>query len=105
MIVIKVIQSNKKIVEMTLSGHAETDIRGKDLVCAGVSCIAIGLLNALDSLTPSICELQMKEGFIHILVNDEQNHDTQIILNTAMIQFKTIQEKYSQFITIDKQEV
>ena len=42
--------------------------KGQDLVCAGVSSIAVGMMNALDRIKPSACDMQMEEAHINIQV-------------------------------------
>ena len=48
MISISVKRSHKAILELVIQDHAGYGAIGVDLVCAGVSAIAIGALNALD---------------------------------------------------------
>jgi uncharacterized protein YsxB (DUF464 family) len=100
--------TDTQIVAMVITGHAMSARRGQDLVCAGVSSIATGALNALDRITPEACELIMREGEdakIEIKVNDIKNHDAQTILQTVMTQLETIEKQYPNYITITKQEV
>ena len=43
-----VIKKHKQsIIQITVSGHAQSAEYGKDLVCAGVSTACIGIANAL----------------------------------------------------------
>ena len=49
MIKIKINKQNKQIVEVKVTGHANSAEYGKDLVCAGVSSICVGIANALVS--------------------------------------------------------
>lgn len=103
---IKVLISNRnnEIVDIEISGHAESNVHGRDLVCAGVSSVAIGTLNAIEELTYQSCEMKMEDGFVSIKVI--QNSKTlQIILQTLLIQLKTIEFNYSKYIKIKKQEV
>ena len=66
MISISILKHNGIIEEMNVSGHAEYADKGKDLVCAGVSTIMIGSLNALDLLAKDTCDLQIKANQIQI---------------------------------------
>lgn len=49
MVTVKVFCTNERIHSIEISGHAESDSHGNDLVCAGASSISIGALNALIS--------------------------------------------------------
>ena len=93
------------ITEIEVMGHAGFDEIGKDLVCAGVSCIMYGTLNALDSLLQTGFKVKLSEkGYIQIQVQ-ETSEILQIILRTTMIQLETMVESYSQYIKIKKTEV
>ncbi len=92
------------ITNLKVSGHSNSAEYGRDLVCAGVSCILTGGANALDILTHDDCEVTLDEGFFeaHLI---HATHETDTILNTVLIQLKTIQEQYSRFIKITITEV
>lgn len=92
------------VVEVTVSGHANAADKGEDLICAGVSAISVGTLNALDELVKGSVTDSMKNGWIHIKVISI-NPTQQAILHTMLIQLKSIQETHPKYITIKKQEV
>lgn len=103
MIQVKIKCSKSQIQEMIVKGHAEYDDAGKDLVCAGVSSIMFGLLNALDEIA---------EGSVDISVDNQIKIKTgktdiilQTILRTGLIQLQTVEESYPEFIKIKMQEV
>ncbi|SJZ99220.1 ribosomal-processing cysteine protease Prp [Anaerorhabdus furcosa] len=104
MIKIRIQTHENKVISLDISGHAKYKEYGEDIVCAGVSSIAIGLLNALDILQAD-CACAMNDNKISVLVNNTNNDQTQIILQTGIIQLETIQESYSDFIKLSKQEV
>ncbi|MEF9961457.1 MAG: ribosomal-processing cysteine protease Prp [Erysipelotrichaceae bacterium] len=105
MITISVYQSVDLIKEVKIKGHAQAADAGEDLVCAGVSSIAIGTLNALDLLSKNTCDARMQQACIHINVNCMDDNRTQIILQTMLIQLSTMEERYPENIKIKKQEV
>jgi uncharacterized protein YsxB (DUF464 family) len=47
MIKIQINKTNNKYSSLVISGHSNYDEHGKDIVCAGVSAIVTGGLNAL----------------------------------------------------------
>ena len=47
MIKVLVKQNNNQIVNLSITGHADSGEYGKDLVCAGVSTVGIGEMNML----------------------------------------------------------
>lgn len=104
MIRIDVKRQGKMILAMEIKNHAGYAEKGKDLVCAGVSCIVIGALNAIDQ-NHEICGLEMKEADVSIRVNKLTDHDTQVKLEMLRIQLITMQEAYPHYIQYHEQEV
>ncbi len=108
MIQVRLSITDSKILSMNVTGHAKSAKRGQDLVCASVSSIMTGALNALDRFAPGVCALQLhdsEDAWIDIQVRDNQNTDAQLILQTILIQLETIEINYSKYIHIAKQEV
>ncbi|MFI3284428.1 MAG: ribosomal-processing cysteine protease Prp [Erysipelotrichaceae bacterium] len=102
MIHINIHQLENSITKIQVKGHANYAQHGEDLVCAGVSSIMIGLLNALDEYKKDV-DMSVNEGFIEILVNDIKDKDLQLMLQVALIQLKTMEESYSNYIGIEKE--
>lgn len=86
-----------------LKGHAMSAPHGQDLVCAAVSSMAVGTLNALASLCENSFVASMDEGHIKIQVTDLQNSDCQLILKVFLIQLQTVEESYSKYIQIQQE--
>jgi uncharacterized protein YsxB (DUF464 family) len=102
MIKVRILRMNQRIVGFIVKGHANYDEYGKDIVCAGVSAISVGGLNALASLKDKNIELKMSDG--HILIrNASSNEEAQIILNTIIIQLQTVKEIQKDYIKIIEQ--
>lgn len=100
MISVNVSFIGKNIKKFIVSGHAEYDEAGKDLVCAGVSAIVIGGINALENEIANLSIINKKNELGVEVIND--NDKIQIILNTIYIQLKTIEESYSKYIKINR---
>ena len=47
MINVLIKKKDNQIINLKVTGHANSDVYGKDLVCAGVSTASIGVLNML----------------------------------------------------------
>lgn len=85
---------------LTIKGHAKSAEKGKDLICAGVSSIVLGGLNALQN--PFDFHIEVSEGNVSIQsLKTIGNHDS-IVLKTILKQLLTIEESYPQFIKILK---
>ena len=88
------------IKSLTVSGHANFDKYGKDIVCAGVSAVVTGGINALETEIKNI-EIINKENELGVKVINS-NEKIQIILNTILIQLETIESSYKKYIKIEK---
>ena len=104
MVKVKVERSHKEIVTIKIFDHAGYADAGQDLVCAGVSSISVGMMNALDLLVPETCIFQLKEAYVEIKTK-QSNEKTLLLLEGMLVQLKTLQESYSSYITINYQEV
>lgn len=88
------------IVRTEVAGHANFDQIGQDIVCAGISAIVFGSLNALDNLVnQEEIKITQADGKIDIIVLKPTSNN-QIILKTMLWQLKTISLQYSKNITI-----
>ena len=91
---------NDKYLSLEVSGHAEYDKSGKDLVCASVSSIMFGLMNALDALHEDV-EIKQLTNKISIKIHSDSNI-IQDYLELTMTQLKTIEESYGDFIKLER---
>ena len=68
MIKVLVKQNNNQIVNLSITGHADSGEYGKDLVCAGVSTVGIGAMNMLAKkgfLAKGLGTIEINEGYIN----------------------------------------
>lgn len=105
MIEIKVSTRDGFIRELSASGHAGYAEAGKDLVCAGVSCIMYGTANALIELSPESFSYKINEEGYFKIKTEKTDTVTQTILETARIQLETMHASYAEYIKIKKTEV
>jgi len=82
------------------SGHALSDEYGKDLICASVSSIMFGFMNALDALNENI-DIKQLTNEIKV-VNKSDSGIVQNYFELVMIQLKTIEESYGDFIKLER---
>ena len=102
MIQVRVAETNGTITSMCITGHAEYAEAGQDLVCAAVSGIAFGLLNALDELVPS-SQLQLTDNIISVKIT-HPDEKSDCVMRTGLIQLKTVEQQYKKYIKV-KMEV
>ncbi|WP_313801105.1 ribosomal-processing cysteine protease Prp [Cytobacillus sp.] len=113
MINVTVIRNKSSMIQSFLiSGHAFFAKRGKDIVCAGVSAVSVGAINAVHALTGVTPLIEQKDdGFLSCEIPDnlpdETNEKIQLLLEGMVVSLQTIEEEYGQHIkiTFKKQEV
>lgn len=105
MVKVRVKRNHSMVEEIQISGHAGYANAGEDLVCAGVSSIAVGMMNALDKLVNNTCLFEMESAYIKVFVVKQESEETQLLLEAFLIQLQTLQESYKEYINIFDQEV
>lgn len=114
MIKIIIFKDRKGYIEgYKVSGHADYDIKGKDIVCAAVSVLAQTTLISL----VEVCNVPEKKidysiddkGFLNVTlpntIDISTRMKTEIVLKTFEIGIKSILESYSEYITLKYREV
>lgn len=103
MIQIDVLTQNDKVLKIEVSGHAYSGDPGHDLVCAGISSIAVGALNAFDTFGQD-CNLVLNEK-PYIKIECKGDHkDNQLMMNFLLTQFKTVEEVHNEHVKINVKE-
>lgn len=96
--------SGDLIQSVTVKGHACSGEYGQDLVCAGVSSIMTGALNALDILFPGQCRLRMADNCMEAAA-ETGNEQLQAVLRTIVSQLETMEEGFPDNIKVIRKEV
>lgn len=104
MIKVVVKKTDDYYTSIEVSGHAGSGDAGYDLVCAGVSSIMTGALNAFDSLTDGT-ELKLDpEPRITIELNNNIEIN-QMLFRMVLIQLQTVEFAHPEYIRILEKEV
>ena len=98
MIKVTVIKAEQKIQSIVVKGHSNSAPKGEDLICAGVSSIVIGGANAIAH--PECFTFKTDEGYFEIVELKTANEHDYNVLETMLIQLKTIEETYPKFIQV-----
>lgn len=85
------------IVSFISEGHADYS-PGNDIVCAGVSAVTIGTVNALDALGVRVAA-NTSNGYL-VAVLAKQSEKAQILLEGMLIMLKGIQESYGDHLIV-----
>lgn len=91
---------NDCYLSIEVSGHADYDVVGKDLICASVSSIMFGFMNALDALNEDVNIKQLANKIT--IINRSDSNKVQDYFELVMMQLKTIEESYGDFIKVER---
>jgi uncharacterized protein YsxB (DUF464 family) len=107
MITIEIVRSvEKAIIRYTVSGHAYYKDPGKDIVCAGVSAVTIGAVNAIEKLTGLVPDAADKSGLLKVQVptstDPVRNGQVQLLLEGMIAALESIVESYGKYVKIQE---
>lgn len=99
MIKIKVEHDNDFISKIVITGHANYDDYGKDIVCAAVSASVLTTVNGIIALDNSILEVNnvLDKMTIKVLKNEKIS---QVLLNSMLSNLKSLVVEYPKNIKI-----
>ena len=90
---------NDSINELIVKGHSNYAPKGSDIVCAGVSAIVVGGINAICSLVnDNQINYEVEDGYVRL--SSLNNIEVQNILKVIVIQLKSVEDSYSKHIKI-----
>jgi uncharacterized protein len=97
---VKIYQKQDHVDKIIIKGHALSGEYGHDVVCAGISTVVTGICNALEELSDYATEMiTFNEGYVEIPnLNDDAK--IQLIIDVLIVQLKTIEHIYSDYIEI-----
>lgn len=103
MIKIKIARNEEKIILISMQGHAEYDQYGKDIVCSATSTIIIGGINAIAKLGfISFISYNVDAGNVEVKINNTDINELQVILETLVVQFMSIEESYPKYMQVQE---
>lgn len=93
----------------TLDGHAGFAQKGEDIVCAAVSALTFGTINAIEHLLNLPLSIQTKEndGFLHCVVPDLEDKATQekvqLLLEAMVLSLQAVEADYGDYVQLTVQ--
>ncbi|OEH91471.1 ribosomal-processing cysteine protease Prp [Bacillus solimangrovi] len=94
------------IQSFMLSGHADSGPYGYDLVCAGVSSVSFGAVNAVYELCQVPLEVEQAEdgGYLRCTVpanlDGQVANNVQLLLEGMLVSLRTIERDYAKHIKV-----
>jgi uncharacterized protein YsxB (DUF464 family) len=98
---------DERIVGFKLTGHADYDEAGKDIVCAGVTAVTFGTVNAIEALLQVDLDPKTpKRGHLDVVipdpvsVSDETYPKLQLLLESMVHMIKGIESSYGKYVRV-----
>ncbi|MCM3630097.1 ribosomal-processing cysteine protease Prp [Paenibacillus glycanilyticus] len=99
--------ADRRIVSFAISGHAKYADRGKDIICAGVSAVSVGTVNAIEALSNVVLPASMKNGWLSSDIPEQPDKETddkvQLLLESMVVMLGTISKTYGKYVVIHEQ--
>lgn len=95
MVIVDLVKTQDEYI-LNVSGHALFAPIGEDIVCAGISSIIFGALNAFDSMLENV-QIEVNSKIQVICAKEQLSDDLFLFL---MIQLKTVASSYPNNILI-----
>lgn len=93
-----------RIVGFRVTGHALFAPSGNDIVCAGVSAVTVGTVNAAEAVLGVELSARMEEGLLHVAVpkglSDSAAASLQLLLESMVVMLQSIEQSYGKHIRL-----
>lgn len=93
----------KEIKGFEISGHADFDDYGKDIVCAGVSTLAYTCINTIDQYTKEF-NFTDNEELMRLFV-DNKSIEVDVVLNTFKTGIEMLVQSYGDYVKLNYKEI
>lgn len=110
MITVLIYRTNDNVMELEVSGHAESAEYGEDIVCASISVLAQTCLLALNEV--AVIEnimFKIEDGYLWFKLpkqmTDFQIDRANVIIESILVGIKGTREMYPDYIQIIEREV
>lgn len=108
MIRVRICRQDDKIESFEISGHANSGPYGYDLVCAGVSAVSFGAVNAALQLSGVKLDINQggEGGYLFVSIPEHTPQAKREVIyqsfEVMLISLQTIEREYNQFIEIEE---
>ena len=109
---ITIIKSDGYIVAYSITGHTGYDEYGRDILCSAVSFMSqtvILSLNEVCGIKEEDIDFKIEDGLMEVALTHnlpyEQQEKAEIVMQTMLTGFKSLEEEYPDYITLKIEEV
>ena len=102
MIKVSVRKSDDLITGFTINGHSGFADKGKDIVCAAISVLAINAVNSIESFTGVKPYVDESDGFLDVRFEKYSDEKVRLLLDSMVLGMQGVMEEYGkEFVDID----
>ncbi len=97
-----------EVVSFSVNGHANFGDYGTDIVCAGVSAVTVGTINAIEQLCGISAQNNCKSESGHLTyvlpkgLEPEALEKAQLLLEGMVVSLQSIVQSYGKFVKINE---
>lgn len=108
MIKVTIYRKDNKIIAFEITGHAGSGPYGHDLVCAAVSAVSFGAVNAVIKLCDIEPNIKQNDdgGYLYVTLPFHLEKDIKdrasLLLEGMLVSLQTIEREYQSFIHINE---
>ena len=89
-----------------VTGHADYDEYGKDIVCAAVSCLALNTMNSIEALTEDSVYGIQEDGLVKFKLTNGCSEQSELLMDSFVLGLAAIREEYgSDYLKLRFKEV
>lgn len=101
-------KSGNKITAFHITGHADFDDYGRDIICSGVSAISQTIVLGITQVLKTDASIIMEEGDISLSLYKSSEEDIdrcQTLLETMKLGLISMEKGYGDYINVIEEEV
>jgi len=97
--------ANGRIASVQIDGHAGYAEAGRDIVCAAVSAISIGMVNAVEMVLGVQLPTEVKDdGFLRCrmptTLDEKTADDVQLLLEAMVAALRSVEAEYGRYVQV-----
>ena len=97
-----------KLVSFQVSGHAFFDEFNRDIVCSAVSVLTYAIINGITDVVKVNADFEVRDGFSTLSLKKQSLEDIekcQVLMETMLLEIKSLEIEYGKYITLKTEEV
>lgn len=94
-----------ELLGFCISGHSNYAKSGNDIICASVSSAAYMVANTITDVIHAIADIEIDDGYMYFMIQRKYIPSCQNILAGLKLHLITLEEQYSNNISVNYMEV